>query len=297
MQRLLLIILLTTFTPRILGEYEHQVFQLRIYTSVEPIASLISYLGDFIKTKAMIPSWANPHDYDPKPKDIAKLINADLYVLVGLNFEPTWIERAIKSSGNKPTIFLANLLKDVDISNPHIWLSLRNAIDILQTVKDSLKRFIPAEYEKKLETNFQIVKKRIEYIDSLYTKKFNSLEDRKFASLHRAWGYLARDYNLEEIETLRLEHEHSPGPRKVKKFIEGIKSNRVRVIFADRFVPQDFIDLIRRETNCKVLMLDPIGSNKPPLEYIEFMKWNLDLIYRAFLNGVNKHGKPENYRD
>lgn len=281
MKRHVLSIIYIMATPLLLAGDKPREFRIEVYASVEPIASLVSYLGEFIEAEVLIPSWANPHGYEPKPQDIKKLGQADLFVLVGANFEPQWIERLIESSESVPVIYLANILTDADVTNPHIWLSLRNAIKILSVIKDTLKRFIPVSVVTLLESNFKLMERRIKSLDSLYTERFNSLKDRKFASLHRAWSYIANDYSLQEIAVMQVEHERGPGPRTVKRFIETIESERVKVVFADRFVPKDFIDLIKRETECKVLILEPIGGGAPSLGYLELMENNLKKIYRA----------------
>lgn len=263
--------------------------RITVYSSVQPITSLVSYLGDFIDAQTIIPAWANPHDYEPKPRDIKRISKADLYVVVGLNFEPKWVLNTV-STAHKPVIILSDILKDLDYSNPHIWLSLKNAIRILKILKDTLTPFLPPKLRNTLEENFQNTVHRIDNLDSLYSQKFQSLNTRKFASLHRAWTYLARDYNLNEVASLQLEHERTPGPKELKKFIDSVKSNGVRVILADRFVPTRFINLIRRETHCKVLMLDPIGSNGIQSGYIKLMRENLEKLYQA-LKG--EHGRYE----
>ena len=54
--------------------------------------------GDAIEVQCLVPAGVDLHGFDPTPRDIAPLLEADLVVANGAGFEP-WLDRFLAASG------------------------------------------------------------------------------------------------------------------------------------------------------------------------------------------------------
>lgn len=67
-----------------------------VAVSVLPQAEFVEKVGgDKVKTVVIIPPGADPHTYEPSPKEIGEVSEARMYVTVGIDmpFEEVWIDR------------------------------------------------------------------------------------------------------------------------------------------------------------------------------------------------------------
>jgi zinc transport system substrate-binding protein len=67
---------------------------LSVFVSVLPLQTFVDAVGgDRVETRVMVQPGQSPATYDPSPKQIAALSEADLYVRVGVPFEDAWMPR------------------------------------------------------------------------------------------------------------------------------------------------------------------------------------------------------------
>lgn len=68
--------------------------KLRVVTSIPPVRYFIEKIGgDAVQVESMVPAGADPHSYEPKPKQMAALSKAAAYFAVGLEFEEVWLPK------------------------------------------------------------------------------------------------------------------------------------------------------------------------------------------------------------
>ena len=67
---------------------------LRVFVSVLPQKTFVERVGGpGIDVQVMVQPGASPHTYDPTPRQVTALAQADLYVAVGVSFENAWMGR------------------------------------------------------------------------------------------------------------------------------------------------------------------------------------------------------------
>jgi zinc transport system substrate-binding protein len=67
---------------------------LSVFTTVVPLATFVERIGgDQVRVQALVRPGQNPHAYEPSPRQIAALADADLYVRVGMSLEDAWLPR------------------------------------------------------------------------------------------------------------------------------------------------------------------------------------------------------------
>ena len=76
--------------------------------AAEPLAVAVSILpqkyfvdrigGDAVRVTVMVPPGADPHSYEPRPRQMAELSASALYLAIGVDFERAWLKRLRSAS-------------------------------------------------------------------------------------------------------------------------------------------------------------------------------------------------------
>jgi zinc transport system substrate-binding protein len=67
---------------------------LHIVTSIPPVKTFVEKIGgEQVRVTSMVPAGADPHVYEPKPKQMAAISKAAMYFSVGMEFEDVWLPR------------------------------------------------------------------------------------------------------------------------------------------------------------------------------------------------------------
>src|SRR5258708_2142133 len=243
-------------------------------------ASLIG--GDKISVKNITPNGAEPHDYELTPQDIVKIQESKLLVLNGE--VETWANKIKENLKGKDTQILSageNLAtgkieeNGVMSIDPHVWLSPRLAKIESQKIAQNLENIDPtnSNYYKINLTNLE---NELDKIDKNYKRDLENCETRSFVTSHAAFGYLSKDYGLNQIAIDGLSPDAEPSLQKLVQITNYAKANSVKYIFFESLVSPKLSETIANEVGAKTLVLDPIEgvlNNKDT--YLTLMAKNL----------------------
>ena len=75
--------------------------KINVITTIYPLFEFSRAVGGNVtNVKLLLPPGSNPHTYEPTPKQIIDLENADLFIYIGPNMEP-WISDVLDGLHNK----------------------------------------------------------------------------------------------------------------------------------------------------------------------------------------------------
>ncbi|MDO5725432.1 MAG: zinc ABC transporter substrate-binding protein [Tissierellia bacterium] len=295
-----MLILTTACKNKDLSEKETD--KLQIYTSVYPMYDFAKRIAkDRADVINIIPAGQEAHGWEPSSKELNALETADVFIYNGAGLEH-WVEKVLDNL-NENVIFLEaskglELLEghhdhdehehdehDHGEYDPHTWLSIKNAIKEMENIKELLIKVDP-ENEEYFEENFQIEKAKFEELNRVFESELKDLKNRKIVVNHEAFGYLARDYNLEQIGIQGLNAETEPDPKRMAEIVEFIKDKKIDTVFTETLISSKVSETIANETGAKVLVLNPIeGLTEEELndnkDYISIMKDNLESLLKA----------------
>lgn len=84
---------------------------LNVYASFFPIADIVKNVaGDYADVHSFMPVSQDPHLWEPTPRDIQKLAEADLLVVNGANMEP-WLPQVRQAVPNVPVLNLSDFVE------------------------------------------------------------------------------------------------------------------------------------------------------------------------------------------
>ncbi len=141
-------------------------------------------------------------------------------------------------------------------TDPHIWISARNAGTIATHIQGALSTLLP-DQEELLSSRLFVLLEEIDSLDRAIEKMLSGLEHRSFMIYHPSLSYFARDYNLEQLP-LELEGK-IPSPAHMKKMADLGKSEHITSIFLQEQFDQKNAQVLAKEIGAKVVFFDPLA--------------------------------------
>lgn len=258
-----------------------------VAVSLLPQAEFVEKVGgDKVKTVVIIPPGADPHTYEPSPRELGEVSQARMYVTVGVDmpFEKVWIDRF--ESINSGTLILnsSNGIKLKELTahehhegegaeehteeleadheetglDPHIWTSPANAKIMVENVYEGLAKIDPGN-ETYYAQNRDAYLKELDSLDARIREKLEGKKERNFMVYHPSWGYFAVDYNLTMIP-VEIEGKE-PSAQDLAKVISLAKEKQVKVIFVQPQFSTASAQVLAEEIGGEVVAVDPLAKD------------------------------------
>ncbi len=240
--------------------------KLNITTTIPPQAEFLEAIGkDLVAVNILVTSGADPHTFELKPSQLKNISNSSAYFELGsgIEFEISWLDKIKKLN---PELKFFNCSENITIINndPHIWLSLKNAVAITDNIYKGLVLLDPKNSNYYLENKNKYQNQLLE-LDVTASNLFKNLKNNKFIVDHSAWGYFAADYGLEQIPI--EEHGKEPTIKDIENIIKIAKENNIKVIFVSPQFNTKNAEIIANEISGSLVFIDPLEKS-----YIENMK-------------------------
>lgn len=257
--------------------------KLQIYTSVYPIYDFTKKIGgEKITVYNMTKAGAEPHDFEITSKDMANLSKADLFIYNGGGMEH-WVDSVKDALQNIKYIDSSSNINNQNNLDPHFWLSPKNAKIQMENIKNGLIE-IDSESKDYYQSNYNLYANRLDELDNKIKISLSNIKNRNLVLTHPAFGHFCKEYSLNQIAIARDEAD----PKAMAEIITFIKNNDIKAIFYEEFSSSKLVDSIAKETQIKILTLNPIESlSEENIEagedYFSIMEKNLI----SLLDGLN----------
>jgi zinc transport system substrate-binding protein len=245
-----------------------------VMVTVGPQAEFVKRVGgDKVEVTVMVPPGADPHTYEPLPNQMKQVQNALIYFQVGsgIEFEVTWMDRISSMNQQMKLVntssgieLLPNTAEQEDGTDPHVWVSPRNAKIMVENIYQSLVQADP-------ENKDYYTKNRDEYLSQLneldknITQILSGKNNTKIMVYHPAWAYFGRDYNLQQISIESQGKE--PTPQGIANLVDQARQENIKVIFVSPQFSTSNAQVIANEIGGKVVIVDDLSE-----KYLENMK-------------------------
>ena len=226
------------------------------------------------------------HDYQLMTEDMKTLEHADAFVINGAGMED-FMDKVTGAQKEMKIIDASRgieLIHDDEGDNPHVWLSVTDAITQVRNIADQLKEADPAHadaYEKNAAAY-------IEKLTALKTEMHAALDHvphKDIVTFHEAFPYFAKEFHLNIIAVVEREPGTEPTPSELQETIEQVNALPTKVLFTEPQYSPAAAETIARETGAKIYTLDPVvtGEATPAAKnaYIDTMKKNMEVLKEA----------------
>ena len=226
------------------------------------------------------------HDYQLMTEDMKTLEKADAFVINGAGME-SFLDKVIEQRKNLKIIDASKgieLLKDDDEENPHVWLSVTDAILQVKNIAEQLKAADP-KHADAYEKNAAAYIKKLEALKAEMHAELDTVPNKDIVTFHEAFPYFAKEFGLNIISVVEREPGTEPTPAELQATIEQVKKLPVKVLFTEQQYSPSAAETIARETGAKIYTLDPVvtgEANEQAINaYIDTMKKNMETLKTA----------------
>ncbi|MCL6590772.1 MAG: metal ABC transporter substrate-binding protein [Firmicutes bacterium] len=227
------------------------------------------------------------HDYQLAPNDLKTLEKADVFVVNGAGME-AFLGKVLKQM---PKLKIIEASQGITLikgdggegGNPHVWVSVSNAIQQVRNIGDQLAKIDPVNGGQYRKNTVAYIKK-LEALRKKMRQALDGIPNRNIITFHEAFPYFAKEFNLNIVAVIEREPGAEPSAREIAGTIEIIKKAKVKGIFAEPQYPAKAAQTIARETGVKVYTLDPVvtGAADGDLDaYLKAMEKNLKSLVEA----------------
>jgi len=248
-----------------------------VLVSIPPYLYFVEALtGGEIKATSLVPPEANPHIYEPTPKQVQKAKEAKLWIRLDESFEKK-ISKSLKEinkdlnvlnladSSKIPYIYEEHKCSSCkhhhhgsDTKDLHIWLSPRMAKIQVSLIAKSLIEAFP-DRKDLIQRNLIILQSKLSKANESFTKQLLPYKGDSIIVSHPAFGYFCRDYDLKQI-SIELEGK-DPLPRELTSILALAKKTPIRTVFTQVQYNNKGAQIIAKQLNLPIHEVDPYSAD------------------------------------
>ena len=169
--------------------------------------------------------------------------------------------------------------------DPHIWLDPILVKQQVNNIRDALIEADPKNKER-YEQNAMAYNEKLNTLDMKIKSSLKSCSKDTFVPFHNAFTYLGERYDLKVMALGGLAPDSEATAAEIAEFVDFVKDNEIKVIFAEELVDPRLAEVIADEAGAEVLLFSPIEALLPEevgtgVTYIDKMEQNLNSLKMA----------------
>jgi ABC-type Zn uptake system ZnuABC Zn-binding protein ZnuA len=266
----------------------------RIAVSTPVIADIVSNIvGERARTLSVIPPGADPHTYEPTPREVAQATESDLFIYMGANLEDylrtsVW-RRALR--GEVPAVELSAHLDLIEIDriidhgdhvhdltggDPHVWLDPLRVIELVEVVVAALVEHDEAASEY-YRDNADAYIAELERLHEEYLAVIQQIpeERRKLVVFHDAYTYFEDRYGFQVIGVVLQNPQAEPSARALADLHGIVEEAGIQVVFKEPQFNAQIVDQLARDRGIEVGLLMTDTFTDEVTTYLDLMRFNL----------------------
>lgn len=274
-----------------------------VYASFFPIYNLTKQVaGDKFDVKSFANLKTESHGWEPSAKDIAELSNSELMFINGAGMEE-W-EESLESSSDIKLVDTSENIELIEGSHdhdsdhededydhnhgefdPHTWLSPKNGIAQARVIAEKLSEIDPTNKDYYMD-NYKKIEEDLNAMIDEYTKKFNNLDNKNFLVSHQAFGYLAHDFDLNQIALTSLGATEDADAKTLRDAINKAEDLGTNTVFYEMGGSDKSAKTIADEIDATIVPLNTLEFATDEelnngTSYQDLIEYNLEELYKS----------------
>jgi manganese/iron transport system substrate-binding protein len=207
-----------------------------------------------------------------------------------------WFEKFFENVKDVPSAVLTEGITPMGITegpytgkpNPHAWMSPANAAIYVENIRKALVKMDPAN-EATYTANAAAYTAKIKALDEPVRQKLAAIpeEQRWLVSSEGAFSYLCANYALKQLYLGPINADAQGTPQQVRKVIDGVRANKIPVIFSESTVSDKPARQVAQESGARyggVLYVDSLtDADGPAPSYLKLLEANAETIVKGFI--------------
>lgn len=278
--------------------------KVNVVTTFYPLYFLAQQIGGAdAHVTDLIPAGVEPHDWTPKSRDLQEASEAQLFIYNGAGLEG-WVDDFLHGVGSNDSLKTVEASQGIELirgnpekedgaasdSNkkdidPHTWVSPKSALKMAANIHDAFVSADPA-HKADYDNNYGALKSELNALDQQFSDILSTLPNRDIVVSHQAFGYLCRDYGLNQVAIMGLSPDAEPRAQDLLDIAKFVKEKGIKTIFFEELVSDQLAKTLANEANVGTDVLNPLEGLTPKEEkagdnYFTIMTRNLQNLQKA----------------
>jgi len=263
-------------------EPERMTGALGTFVSIMPQSYFVERIGgEHVLVQVLVQPGQDPHIYEPTPRQMVALNEADILFVMGLPFEEQILS---KVQSTNPQLFIAHTDENVERRiheehqrgdhaakeydshekhqhgepDPHIWLGPEKIRIQARNIYTVLKEADP-DHEESYRKNLYSFLADLDAVDDKLSALLAPYRGKCFFVFHPSFGYFADAYGLVQVP-IEIEGK-SPTPKQIEALIARARKEDVHIIFVQPQFDKRSADAIAGAINGTVITIDPLEKD------------------------------------
>jgi ABC-type Zn uptake system ZnuABC Zn-binding protein ZnuA/ABC-type Mn2+/Zn2+ transport system permease subunit len=280
--------------------------QLHVVATTTQIGDWVRAVGgDAVAVDQVLQPNTDPHEYEPRPSDVAAAASARLVFASGDNLD-SWIDQIVADSGGDATVVDLGATaperlpgessgEEASKYDPHWWHDPRNAEAAVAEIERRLTVADPSR-RRLFERNASAYLARLRRLDAGIARCIDSVPvaKRKLVTDHDAFGYFADRYGIDVVGAVIPSQttQAQPSAKDLSELVGLIEREGVEAVFPESSLSAKVADAIAAQTGASAgytLYGDTLGpEGSSGATYLSMEAANADSMVRGFSGG--RHG-------
>lgn len=254
-----------------------------IITTIKPIFSLAkAVVGSAGQVELLIKDNSSPHDFHLKPSHLKALEGSDIVFYIDENFE-NFLVNALKNIPQKKYALSKSAVDKVKARfagvwqknnyaaqyDFHFWLEVKNAKKIAEFIAEKLSENFP-QNKKIYAENLAQLSKKLDLLEENLKTNLQGLENRAFLVAHDSYQYFENSHSLDFTGSITSDVDEFSSATRIKSLQKKIREEKIFCLFSEAQFSPKLAKTVIENSDVKMGILDPLGSNLPANENLYF---------------------------
>lgn len=284
-------------SPVALGAEE----KLRAVATTSIVADVVANIGgDYVALTALLPRGADPHSYEPTPRDLRTIADADAVFANGAGLEEFLAEMLQNAGGAAPLVTVSRGIEllgpaagegDHAGADPHVWFDPNNVIVWVRNIEQALRELDPAHAEA-YAANAQAYVDELTALDTWIRDQVTQVPEvnRVLVTDHLVLAYFANEYGFRQIGAVIPGYSTvaEPSAQQVADLEEAIRQHDVPAVFVGETVNPRVAERVAEDTGTQLVRFyaGSLSAEGGPADtYLDYMRYNV----RQFVSALTPH--------
>ena len=277
--------------------------KITIVTTLPDLADIAGRIaGDAATVESLARGVEDPHGVPVKPSFIPRLNRANLLILMGLEYEHSWLPALIDEARNPrirkgatghidcsvkimpkevPGTLSRNEGELHPAGNPHFNLDPEGGRAIAEAIFDGLARNYP-ELKPQFEANLKTFLAQLDAKTREWEALSRSLKGLKLVSYHRDIVYFADRYGMEIVGEIELKPGIEPTGGHLIDLVARMKAQGVKVVVREPHFSEKVPNQLAAQVGAQVVKVPiMVGGTTEAKSYFDLIEYNLRAMLKA----------------
>lgn len=260
--------------------------------------------GEYIALDVLLPVGTDPHTYDPAPRDVVTITEADVVFASGLGLE-TFLVTLVENAGAAGKIVEVSEgieLPEPDVesidehadethehegSDPHIWTDPNQVMVWVEVMAAQLSELDPANADG-YAANAAAYVTELKKLDGWVRQQVDQVpeEKRLIVADHTQYSYFAARYGFTQVGAIIPGYSTlaEPSVKDMAALEDAITALGVKAVFVGRDANPALAERVAEDTGIQIVMLytgSLTDADGEAPTYIDYIRYNVGAIVEA----------------